>query len=96
MKGELGLFLSGNENSPGHAAAQMLEAHKKEIQRELGSEAMVEFGDTWPHINDHIEFDEWNDPVAREQAFVWLRSRTNDFVNALRPRIRASLADLGV
>lgn len=32
---------------------------------------------------------------ARAEAFERLRQRTNDFVNSLRPRIRAALSDLG-
>jgi hypothetical protein len=92
----VGISLSGNNNSPGQTAAQMLEVDRDALREELGPAATVEFGEAWPKIADVYPLRDFSDPEQRAAAFAWLRRRTNDFVNALRPRIRAKLQDLGV
>lgn len=92
----VGIALSGNNNSPGQTAARMLEQDADALREELGPTATIEFGEEWPRISDTQELKDFSDPQQREAAFRWLRARTNDFVNALRPRIRAKLKDLGV
>jgi len=93
--GTIGLFLSGNAGSPGQAAARMLASDEAAIRLELGPDALIRFGEDWPKISDSHTLADFDDPVARAAAFAWLRRRLNDFVNALRPRIRAALHELG-
>jgi hypothetical protein len=47
-------------------------------------------------IMDEIRTGALSDPDERTKAFGWLRERTNDFVNVLRPRVRAASADLNL
>ena len=90
----VGVFLSGNGNSVGQRAAQMLEPAQQDLQRELGSSATVTFGEDWPAINDRFTVNSLADLTDRASAIVWLRERINVFVNALRPRIREALGNL--
>ncbi len=91
----VGLFLSGNANSPGEAAARLLEEQQAQLREELGPSARVVFGEGFPDISDNIPLDDFEDAQARAKAFEWLRDRTNTFINVLRPRIRAALQELG-
>jgi hypothetical protein len=47
-------------------------------------------------IQDEYRTGPWTDPAEKQKAFTWLRPRTNEFLNAFRPRIRAAAADLNL
>lgn len=94
----IGLFLSGNKDSVGQAAARALVEHERALRRELGSDTLIDFAQEYdngfPRIYDGMSVESLDDEQDRTFAFEFLRRRTNDFVNALRPRIRAALDDL--
>lgn len=90
----VGLFLSSNRNSVGERASQALADQASEISRELGSGATVDFNEERPVISDEFAVADLEAPDDRARAISWLQSRTNDFVNVLRPRIRSALRDL--
>ena len=54
----------------------------------------IAFADGRSLILDHFTTGPWTSEPERNKALGWLRGRTNDFVNALRPRIKVILADL--
>lgn len=91
----VGIFLSGNKNSPGETAAKRLEVNADAIRAELGEQTDIRFDEDWPVIADRMPLTNFSDSPEREAAFVWLRKRTNDFVNALRPRIRDASSETG-
>lgn len=93
--GRVGLFLSGNANSPGETAARMLELDVVDLREELGPSARIAFGTDFPQVSDDIALPDFEDAHARAKAFEWLRARTNSFINALRPRIRTALDQVG-
>jgi hypothetical protein len=91
----VGLFLSGSRNSPGETAAKQLEVDADAIRAELGEQTDIRFDEDWPQIADRMTLTNFSDSPEREAAFIWLRRRTNDFVNALRPRIRDASSETG-
>lgn len=91
----VGLFLSGSSNSPGETAAKQLEIDADAIRAELGDQTDIRFDKDWPVIADRMPLANFSDSPEREAAFIWLRQRTNDFVNALRPRIRDASSETG-
>lgn len=91
---QVGLFLSGNRESVGERASQLIENQRDEIQDELGSEATVDFGQDRPDISQSLTVGDLEDPADRQRAIGWLQERTNTFVNSLRPRIRAALREI--
>jgi hypothetical protein len=90
----VGLALSSNHNSIGESASQLLADHAAEIAEDLGSSAIVDFSGERPVVTDEFAVGHLEDADDRARAISWLQHRTNDFVNALRPRIRAALRDL--
>jgi hypothetical protein len=103
-KREVGLFLSYTRGSEGERIVQRLVANWDEIKPELGGSAEVwvdtagekSTGSPRTLIIDRFKGGSLADQAGRGRAFEWLRSRTNEFVNALRPRIRAAAADLSL
>lgn len=91
---KVGIFLSGNKQSIGERAMQALEPDAAKIQEELGPTAKVDFSVDRPSIHEDFAVNVLEDPADRAVAIAWLQKRTNDFVNVLRPRIRAALRDL--
>jgi len=90
----VGLQLSSNSNSIGERASQLLRPYAEELQRELGPSANIDMRPERPVVKDELQLRDLDQPGDREQAIQWLRGRTNDFVNALRPRIRSALREL--
>ncbi|MDM9621108.1 hypothetical protein [Rhizobium sp. S96] len=88
----VGLFLSSNINSPGERAAQSLASQASEIGQELKG-ATIDFSQERP-IVQRLALRNLEDSGERERSILWLRERTNAFVNALRPRIRSALVEL--
>lgn len=90
----VGLLLSSHSNSIGERAARSLEEQANDIAAELRS-ATVDFSKDRPEIAERRTFDNLDLPVGRDIAIEWLQERTNSFINALRPRIRSALKELG-
>lgn len=93
--GTVGIFLSNTRNSVGHSAALSLQDDVEALRDELGPTAKVHIGQENVDISDSMLLSDFGDSPEREAAFAWLRARSNDFVNALRPRIRNAVAELG-
>jgi hypothetical protein len=100
-KSEVGLFLSYTRGSDGDRVVQHILEDWDAVRTELGGSVHV-FVDTGQKsigpprklIMDKFQTGAWTDSAERERAFAWLRRRTNEFLNALRPRVRAAAADL--
>jgi hypothetical protein len=93
--GKVGVFMSYTRNSLGEQAVRRTVADWETIREELGGTVTL-YEDKMgrPVILDELSVGSLADPANRERAMVWLRSRLNDFINALRPRIKAAVADL--
>lgn len=91
---EVGVFLSSNRNSVGEQASRLLGQYEDQIRRELGTGSIVDFSSDRPVISDRLIVDDLDSDEGRARTLSWLQQRTNDFINALRPRLRAILADL--
>lgn len=94
-KCKVGLYLSYTRETIGADISRRLLEDWNTIQAELGGTAFIDVGtDGRRWINDALITGPWTQPTERTRAIAWLRSRTNDFVNVLRPRVRAAMADL--
>ena len=92
---EVGVYLSFTRESPGATIVSRLIEDWEAIAEELGGGAHVEVDRNGRSlISDSHRTGPWTVPAEREQALQWLRDRTNDFVNVLRPRIKSIAADL--
>lgn len=91
---EMGVSLSSDRSSVGERAVQAIVDDWEEVRRELGGSVTLTDRQGRPFINEFRRFGPLNEAVHREAAFGWLRPRVNDFVNVLRPRVRAAVADL--
>jgi hypothetical protein len=91
---EVGLFLSHNSAGIGLEVAQALMEDADTILAELGETARIVDNKGRPRIIDSLRTGPLNDSANRDVALVWLRRRTNDFVNIFRPRVRALAQDL--
>jgi hypothetical protein len=103
-KREVGLFLSYTRGSEGERILNRLLSDWDEIRTELDGSAEIwidtagekSAGSPRTLIIDKLKTGSLAVAPEKRRAFEWLRSRTNDFVNALRPRIRAAAADLNM
>ncbi|MBB3458688.1 hypothetical protein FHT86_007014 [Rhizobium sp. BK313] len=93
-KNVAGLALSSNINSAGERASKMLASQAAEISSDLPG-ATVDFSPERPMIVERLALKNLENPADRERAISWLRERTNAFVNALRPRVRSALLEMG-
>lgn len=92
---EVGVYLSYNRNSVGARIAQRIIEDWSDVSAELGGTASLLTDKLGRQlIEDHMRTGPWTDPSEKAAAFEWLRRRTNDFVNTLRPRVKAAVADL--
>ncbi|WP_426029492.1 hypothetical protein [Caulobacter sp. DWP3-1-3b2] len=88
-KGEVGVFLSASQNSPGEEAMNALLEDWEDVRTALGGTSRLTVDKySRRRIIDSEVFGDLNDPNVRAIAFAWLANRVNDFVNVLRPRIR--------
>lgn len=93
---EVGVYLSYARESVGARVNDLLLENWESIHQELGGTSRLDVGrDGRRFISDAYRTQSWSIPEEREKAFTWLRARANDFVNVLRPRIKAIVADLG-
>jgi hypothetical protein len=101
---EVGLFLSYTRDSEGDRVVKLILEDWDSIRSELGGTAHMyvdeagrkSLGSPRTLIQDEFRTGPWDIPSEKERAFVWLRKRTNDFLNVFRPRIRAAIADLNL
>jgi hypothetical protein len=91
----VGLFLSYTRESLGERVVRRVIEDWSEIQRELSGTVRL-YQDKLGRslIQDERQTGPWVDTSERSVAMAWLRLRTNDFVNVLRPRVRTALADI--
>lgn len=93
---EVGVFLSANKTPLGDRLLAVTAEDSPDIFRELGGTPYLSEKEGRLRVADRLPAGNLDDPDARAQAFVWLRSRVNEFVNVLRPRIRSVVADFTV
>jgi hypothetical protein len=93
--GKAGLFLSFTRNSVGERVVRRIVEDWAEVKAELGGTVTL-FDDHLgrPLIHDSLFVGSLSDAGNRQRAMTWLRTRLNEFVNVLRPRIKAIAADL--
>ncbi|WP_426129890.1 hypothetical protein [Pararhizobium sp. PWRC1-1] len=89
----VGVFLSFTPGTIGERVVQLLAESADEIRAELPS-AAIHF-DHAPPIHERDVLSDIDDPTSRSHAISWLQDRTNAFINALRPRIKSALHELG-
>jgi len=93
-KGEVGVFLSASQNSPGETAMNEIVADWDEIKLALnGTARLTDDPYSRKRIIDSRTVGDLKDAALRKEAFDWLAERVNTFVNVLRPRIRDVVAD---
>jgi hypothetical protein len=94
QKGEVGVFLSASQNSPGESAMNAVLAEWDVVAPALnGTVRLAKDPYGRQRIIDSKVVGDLKDPTIRMQAFDWLAKRVNTFVNILRPRIRDAIAD---
>ena len=92
---EVGVYLSFARDSLGSLANDQLLAEQEEVLHELGDTAYVSTDRMGRQLfTDALRTGPWSVEDERQKAFVWLRKRTNDFANVLRPRLKAIVADM--
>lgn len=94
--GKVGIFLSYSRDTIGEQAARRTIAeHWVEIRDELaGTVELVTDKLGRDLISDSKSFGNLSDTEIRRAAISWLQKRTNEFVNALRPRIRSAASEV--
>ena len=91
----VGVYLSHSRDGIGAKVNERLLEDAPAILAELGGGAHIDpQRDGRRLLLDFTQTGPWSVPAEREKALAWLCSRTNDFVNALRPRIKAAVAEL--
>jgi len=101
---EVGLFLSYTRGSDGEQIVRHILEDWDSVRHELGGtvhcyvdeKGSKSAGSPRTLIQDEYRTGPWTDPAEKQKAFTWLRRRTNEFLNAFRPRIRAAAADLNL
>lgn len=107
-KWEVGLFLSYTRGSEGDRIVTRILDDWESISADLGGtvhrhvdragrKSPVAEGET-PRtlIQDELRTGPWTDLTEKAKAMDWLRKRTNEFLNVLRPRVRTAAADLNL
>jgi hypothetical protein len=90
----VGVFLGFKRGTVGEDIDELLlkrfEAADKQSSRMFTEN---DYGERY--VGDVMDTGPLNEQGSRDEAFVWLRSRTNDFVNALREELPSALKKLG-
>ena len=94
-KGRVGLFLSSTVGTAGESASRLLAQDVEQLSQEL-PDATIDFSRPKPTIQQVRTVQDFDDPEEVSEAISWLQERTNDFINALRPRIRSALQEVEV
>ena len=94
--GKVGIYLSYNRETVGEQAVRRLVAESwVEVRDELaGTVELITDKVGRELISDSRTFRSLAESDERDAAIKWLQCRTNDFVNALRPRIRSAVAEI--
>lgn len=90
-KNTLGIFVSSHKDTAGEAAMLAIAEDIEAINEEIG-DVVPSDRDGRPTIHSSRQFGDLNDPTTRDEAFDWLASRVNDFVNVARPRVKSAVA----
>lgn len=91
----VGLWLTSNKGTLGEAAIRQITASWSDISSQLGGTAQLrELSSGRFVIEEFRPGDPYADGVARQAALTWLRSRIQEFVDVLRPRIRTAVESL--
>ena len=94
-RNKVGVYLSYTRDSFGARLVDRLLESWPDIQRELGHGAVLETDKLGRRIiSEDFVTKSWAQESEREKAFVWLRERTNAFVNVLRQRIKLLAEDM--
>lgn len=92
---KVGIYLSYTRESLGARIVSRIIEDWPAIREELAGTTTLETDKLGRQlIQDETMTGSWLVAVEKERAMNWLRRRTNDFVNTLRPRIKAALADI--
>ena len=91
----VGVFLSYTRNTIGERVVKSVVEDWTSIEPELGQTVRL-YADNLDRslISDGCVFPSLSSSQYRTLAIEWLQRRANDFVNALRPRIKAAAASL--
>ena len=93
-RGEVGLHLGSHRNSSGDYARQAVVEDWDAIRGQIGGDAeIVQDSVGRDSVREARVFGNLGKHQVRKEAFVWLAERVNSFVNILRPRVRAAVAD---
>jgi hypothetical protein len=93
-KGQVGVFLSASQNSPGESAMNAIIADWDVVGPDLnGTVRLTTDRYGRERIVDSKAVGDLKDPAIRKKAFDWLAERVNTFVSVLRPRVRDAVAD---
>jgi hypothetical protein len=93
--GKVGLFLSYTRNTIGERVVRRVNEDWGSVREELGgSVALVEDNLGRTLIQDTLAVGSLSEQRNRDRAISWLRVRLNEFVNVLRPRVKAAVADM--
>ncbi|WP_375394268.1 hypothetical protein [uncultured Sphingomonas sp.] len=91
---EVGVYLSYTRDTIGARVVGNVVEDWPAIAGELGGTVSLHVDKMGRRlIQDSFVSGSWRLPAEKERALAWLRTRTNEFVNVLRPRIKAALAD---
>ncbi len=94
-KWEVGVYLSYVREGIGARVVDHLLEDWQTIRDDLGGTVMLQVDRNERRlIRDEFRTGAWTNPTEKDRALAWLRERTNDFVNVLRPRVKAAVADL--
>jgi hypothetical protein len=93
-RGEMGLFLSCQRNTPGEAAMEAIAQDWETVRIELGGKATLSERNGRPRIFESRKVKSMTDPDSLMPVFEWLAERVNTYINVLRPRVRSIIADL--
>lgn len=92
---EVGVYLSYSRTTVGERVVARVLEDWDTIRGDLGGSVRIDVDKHGRRlVTDHFQTGPWTNPEEMARALVWLRARTNDFVNVLRPRVKAAMADL--
>ena len=102
-KWEVGLFLSYTRGSEGERLVMRIIEDWEAVRKEIGGAVHLYVdkgrkaaGPPRTLIQDQLRTGPWTEAGEKEKALAWLRKRTNEFLNVVRPRLRAAAADLNM